>query len=274
MLGKGVEHRLLSQLGRIASQTGKTTIVLSFKRTERNEPAARFFQSVCGDFLHGDLYSIPAAYASSVIFDPENTLEVSPEKAGEIPANEGSTRIECNFDEIARRLTSVPDIQRAIKSRFVRSRPPLDIQYVAPRNNFENKMADIWEDVLGLDCVGIQDNFFDLGGDSVLSIQIVTKANKSGFRFSVRQFFASPSISELSALFGHEASSTEVASHESVNATPEFSLSKLSQEKLESGPGKPRQGTKVSVVSDSEFPEDLYPLSPMQQGCCSFTAVA
>jgi FkbH-like protein len=232
VLGKGVEHRLLSQLGRIASQSGKTIVVIPFKRTERNEPAARFFHSVCGDFLDGDLYRIPAVYASSVIFDPEYSFEASPESVGELPANEGSTRIECNFDEIARRLTSVPEIQRAIKSRFARSRPPLDIQYIAPRNTFENKLADIWEDVLGLDCVGIQDNFFDLGGDSVLSIQIVTRANEFGFRFNVRQFFESPSIIELSTLFRNEVSSTEVALHERATTPPEFSLSKLSQKSL------------------------------------------
>jgi acyl carrier protein len=52
--------------------------------------------------------------------------------------------------------------------------------YVAPRNDIERRVCHIWSEVLGLaeDKVGIRDNFFKLGGNSILSIRLVSKLNK------------------------------------------------------------------------------------------------
>ncbi|MEH2072613.1 MAG: SDR family NAD(P)-dependent oxidoreductase [Nostoc sp.] len=51
-------------------------------------------------------------------------------------------------------------------------RPELSNDYVAPRNEIEQKLADIWQQILGIDEVGLYDNFFELGGDSLLIIQL------------------------------------------------------------------------------------------------------
>ncbi len=45
--------------------------------------------------------------------------------------------------------------------------------YVAPRNDLESQLVDVWEDVLGVKPVGIRDNFFDLGGSSWLALKLV-----------------------------------------------------------------------------------------------------
>lgn len=69
--------------------------------------------------------------------------------------------------------------------------------YVAPRNEAESTLVSIWQNVLEIDRVGIHDNFFDLGGASIQSLQIVAKANMFGYRISVEHIFEFQTIEEL-----------------------------------------------------------------------------
>ena len=69
---------------------------------------------------------------------------------------------------------------------------------MVPRNILEEKLAAIWCEVLGLEKVGIHDNFFEIGGDSILSIQVVTLAAKKNIRLDVVEIFEYPTIDELS----------------------------------------------------------------------------
>lgn len=76
---------------------------------------------------------------------------------------------------------------------------PRDSQYVAPRNEQEKMMTEIWQNVLRIDRVGIHDNFFDLGGASMQSLQVVAKANMYGIPLSVENIFEYQTIAELAA---------------------------------------------------------------------------
>lgn len=69
--------------------------------------------------------------------------------------------------------------------------------YVAPRTPVEQTLADIWAEVLGVQRVGIHSNFFELGGDSILSIQIIAKANQADLVFTPKQLFEHQTIAEL-----------------------------------------------------------------------------
>lgn len=73
----------------------------------------------------------------------------------------------------------------------------------APReslNAVEKILTDIWQRVLRVEQIGIHDNFFERGGDSILSIQIITKANQAGLRLTPKQLFDHPTIAELAAV--------------------------------------------------------------------------
>ena len=76
---------------------------------------------------------------------------------------------------------------------------------VPPRNAREELLAGIWLEVLGLAQVGIHDNFFQLGGDSILSIQVVARARKAGLLLTARQFFDNQTIAALAAVAGSAA---------------------------------------------------------------------
>jgi amino acid adenylation domain-containing protein/non-ribosomal peptide synthase protein (TIGR01720 family) len=79
-------------------------------------------------------------------------------------------------------------------------RSTLGSQFVAPRNATEERLANIWATVLKLENVGTYDNFFDLGGDSIISIQIVAKASRAGLRLTPRQLFEYQTVAELCAV--------------------------------------------------------------------------
>jgi non-ribosomal peptide synthase protein (TIGR01720 family) len=69
-----------------------------------------------------------------------------------------------------------------------------------PKTETELRLIEIWEDVLGFSAIGVHDNFFEIGGDSILSIQIVAKARHKGIFLAPNQIFENQTISEL-ALF-------------------------------------------------------------------------
>ncbi|HEX2927283.1 MAG TPA: amino acid adenylation domain-containing protein, partial [Ruminiclostridium sp.] len=73
-------------------------------------------------------------------------------------------------------------------------------KYVAPRTPVEEKLAGIWSKVLKINQVSICDKFFELGGDSILSIQIVSLANQAGIKITPKQIFEHQSIEELSCV--------------------------------------------------------------------------
>ncbi|MEH2536066.1 amino acid adenylation domain-containing protein, partial [Bradyrhizobium sp. AZCC 1614] len=73
---------------------------------------------------------------------------------------------------------------------------------IAPRTPTEATLAAIWRDVLKLDRISVNDNFFALGGDSIQSIQLVARANRVGLSLSARQVFEQQTIAGLAAVAG------------------------------------------------------------------------
>ncbi|MGW5740791.1 amino acid adenylation domain-containing protein [Amycolatopsis sp. NPDC003861] len=82
------------------------------------------------------------------------------------------------------------------------ARPELDATFVAPSTETERVLADVWRDVLGVGDVGVHDDFFELGGDSILSIQVMVRARRAGLTITPKLMFANPSIAQLAAAVG------------------------------------------------------------------------
>ncbi|MER7764185.1 amino acid adenylation domain-containing protein, partial [Streptomyces sp. NPDC097619] len=78
----------------------------------------------------------------------------------------------------------------------------LDSEYAAPRDETERILADVWAGVLGVARVGVHDNFFDLGGDSILSIQVVSRARQAGLHLTSKMLFLHQSVAALAAVAG------------------------------------------------------------------------
>lgn len=90
-------------------------------------------------------------------------------------------------------LQALPELGRA--------RPDLEIPFAFPRTTVEEKMVKIWVEVLGVDQVGIHDHFFELGGDSLLATQVISRVIHT-FQVEVplRLFFEAPTVAEMAAV--------------------------------------------------------------------------
>ncbi|OYD97946.1 polyketide synthase [Nostoc sp. 'Peltigera membranacea cyanobiont' 210A] len=84
------------------------------------------------------------------------------------------------------------------QSKPTHPRPNLTNVYVAPSNEIERTLADVWQQLLGIEKVGTHDNFFELGGDSLFVTQLVSQMCKVfQIELSYKGFFNGPTIAEL-----------------------------------------------------------------------------
>lgn len=83
------------------------------------------------------------------------------------------------------------------KKLIVPEREKEEDNYVAPINETEQTLVDIWESVLARSPIGVTDNFFSIGGDSILSIQVISKARDAGLQIRPSQLFEFQEIKKL-----------------------------------------------------------------------------
>ena len=89
--------------------------------------------------------------------------------------------------KLDRRALPAPDRTRGLTDR----------PFVAPRSEVEAALAEVWAQVLGVDRVGVEDDFFSLGGDSIRSIRMRALAGERGLGFTVQQLFQHPTVAQL-----------------------------------------------------------------------------
>ncbi|HKH45889.1 MAG TPA: phosphopantetheine-binding protein, partial [Thermoanaerobaculia bacterium] len=113
---------------------------------------------------------------------------------------------------------------------------PVSTSWAGPVTAAEKALAEIWSQVLGRDGIGIHDNFFALGGDSIIGIQIISRASQAGLKLTPRQIFRHPTISELAAAaegITVENAEQEPVTGEDQSAATDFSESGLSEHDLQ-----------------------------------------
>jgi amino acid adenylation domain-containing protein len=91
------------------------------------------------------------------------------------------------------------------------ARPELESAFVPARTPTEQRLAAIWAEVLQLEKVGIHDNYFDLGGASLQSLDIISKATESGVAFELEMIFEFQTIEELAAAIDARAAQKTTA---------------------------------------------------------------
>ncbi|SDY75283.1 amino acid adenylation domain-containing protein [Nitrosomonas sp. Nm33] len=137
-----------------------------------------------------------------------------------------------------------------------------DEKYAAPEGEVEEALATIWAEGLGLGRVGRNDNFFELGGDSILSLQIVTQARRAGWKITPRQLFERQTIAALASVA--EPLSESVI--EAPSLAPLFERASL-EDYLDADLLK-------TLPFGNDDIEDIYPLSPTQEGMLFHTLEA
>ena len=88
-----------------------------------------------------------------------------------------------------------------VAKQQIHPRPLLQTAYVQPSNELEQGLAQVWSDFLGIDPIGIDDNLFELGGDSLLAIQLLAKMRGIyGAELHPAEFFKQPTVRALALL--------------------------------------------------------------------------
>jgi acyl carrier protein len=97
-------------------------------------------------------------------------------------------------------------LDRAALPEPGRARPPLATPLVAPRDEVERQLARIWAEVLGLEEVGVEDDFLGLGGDSLLAAQVVSRAVDTFLLdLPMQSLYDSPTVSAMALAIGRVA---------------------------------------------------------------------
>ena len=89
-------------------------------------------------------------------------------------------------------------------------RPNLDSAYVEPRNDVERMLVSMWEELLGVEGVGVQDSFFDLGGHSLIAVRLFARVKKTwAVDFPISVLFEAPTVEKVAAMVAEVAGITD-----------------------------------------------------------------
>lgn len=86
--------------------------------------------------------------------------------------------------------------------------------YEAPRNKFEEQLVELWKEFLNVDKIGITDDFFNLGGDSLIAIRLQIKAFKLGLNISYADIFSNPTIKQLSEKVAVHSTNIDISNYD------------------------------------------------------------
>ncbi|NEO50211.1 MAG: AMP-binding protein, partial [Moorea sp. SIO4A3] len=96
--------------------------------------------------------------------------------------------------KVDRKALPVPDVASSVLT-----------EYVAPQTEIQKNLVEIWQEVLGIEKVGIHDNFFDLGGHSLMATQVVSRVGQAfSVELSVSKLFENPTIAQLAEVLVNE----------------------------------------------------------------------
>lgn len=98
-------------------------------------------------------------------------------------------------------LTPSGKVDRLALPRVEQARAELDTAFVEPRTSVEKALVEIWSRVLGIDRIGVHDEFFNLGGDSLLAGQVLSRVVRVfGVEVELRDFFDAPTIARMAEI--------------------------------------------------------------------------
>ena len=209
-LGRGVEHQMLASLGKHALEQSLEFVDVPYWETERNRPALDFLKSggigepvSCGKEFW---FRFPSQYAATLTHPALDQSAHPSTQAMDLGARaEGtaakqiekrtviSLRQPEQLSRIAEQFYDSTDILAAIVKWNRRERPKLSGAIVLPEGPLQKELAQIWSEVLGIDTIALDDNFFDLGGHSLTAVQMTFKIRQTfGVDFPLQALLQAP----------------------------------------------------------------------------------
>jgi FkbH-like protein len=205
VLGRGVEHRIFNHLASIAKDRNLLFINALYLATAKNLPALNFLKSIGGieqAIEHGYRFSISVEIADRLVYQPSVQTALAPK-------DRASTNTTTNLmtpqskqsqilSQIATELSTPTQILAAIETNQRSISQQLDRPIVAPRNEIEQRLAQIWSELLYVESIGIEDNFFDLGGTSLLAVRLFAQIERAfSQNLSIATLLEAPTLEQL-----------------------------------------------------------------------------
>ena len=212
VLGRGVEHAMLRCLGERARLLGLSSVDLEIISSARNEPARAFVDSVAcayreanGDGLH---YRVPVAQVEEIRHrpghDPDAVVQarladdrkgaaISVTPSGAVSRSQRYARLACvlvSGEALLRELS----LQR-------RHPRVLSTPATPASSSLEIRLKDLWEEILSIDGLGVEDDYFALGGTSVQSVKLFSEIERLfGVQLRLTTILAAPTVRTLARL--------------------------------------------------------------------------
>jgi FkbH-like protein len=211
VLGRGVEHAMLRDLGQIARARGLDKVVARFLTTKKNQPARRFLDGLAiaarQPIEGGTDYSFDATALADLADTPAGQVAPSEPDRDE-PGKTAPPRqaASARWNRLALDLVDPAQILAAVERASLRTRQN-PASMVAPRNDIERKLGLIWQQTLHLAEVGVQDDYFELGGTSLQAVMVCARIERElGRRLPLSVLSDCPTIAALAGLLegGHQ----------------------------------------------------------------------
>ena len=178
-LSKGIEYQMLAYAGKLAKDLGYEKIDIRFMKSGRNGVAEQFLKKIVGECNDNNLMN--SDFVAVLDFKNYMTTVVESSDVEETVADSDDEMIDRDFhdiiEEIASELNTTERIHKAIADHRS-SNMGERAEYVAPTNEIEEKIVQIWSEILEVDHIGIHDSIFQLGGESIKAIQILSRVRE------------------------------------------------------------------------------------------------
>jgi FkbH-like protein len=207
-LGRGVEHAMLRELGTIAQRRGLSTVAVEFSPTKKNLPARVFLDSLEAvartESEHGTQVLLAAEQAAAVAYTPgEASPGVAVDRSVTSIDRGSEDARSARWNRIARELSTPDQILTVLAGSRGHQRPLKDAP-TPPRTKTERRLCAIWAEELGLPEVGIRDDYFDLGGTSLLAVAIFARVERElGNRLPLAVLMERKTVEALAAHIDH-----------------------------------------------------------------------
>jgi FkbH-like protein len=215
VLGRGVEHELVSWLGQRALNEGKKIVEFTYVPTGKNRLALEFITAIGNQYRSecGNSWTIPAEYLASIKYEPDEAVPIEcpappasePELSRRPALAFGIADRSQRLQQIGEELCDIDRVAKAIEEYRLRKQSlqaPMDS---TPGNALETVLANIWKKVLGQPQIGINDNFFEVGGTSIRAVQVIARIKKElKQKLSIVSLFECPTVKLLAAKLAAE----------------------------------------------------------------------
>lgn len=217
VLGRGVEHAVVRDIAKMAAGLGKSSINIAYRPSAKNMPFLHFATEFGDEFkvVNGEntVYRIPVRVAENIQLRENASLPLSAalginEKPSIAQEGDRMPRHEV-YIEIANTLSQL-ELRRPESNASDIVRTKLSSKFVEARNKTESELKNVWEKLLSFKNIGVSDDFFELGGDSLVAVSLFVEIeNKFDVELPLSALINSPTIETLAALIEHDSSSKD-----------------------------------------------------------------